>query len=439
MILGQTMASSSVQQSQDEDHLQIERNIANEIMDTVHRLQLPFKLEQLTEGLGNCFPIAIIQQLRRPEKISQLRAAPKRLVSHKTGHSLLRQSVHQLIMKSRSPRVVLFKAQYEETDGRANKESWNQYWERMTTDRTWIDYWFVQATAWYLQLDIWIIATSSTETSPYIEVSGNLADGNKPSGGPIITLGTKSNSHYQSLLPIEMFHLEFPQNQPSNAVPEAKGASEEKMETQGMCDKEIKTTQDNEPNKSLQTTKCKKNEDKFTAEKRDNSESNQPFIYKSNQKPLVFLCMSEDYIMKCPMCHIDTKLILRHIKNKNCKITEDLTSFKEQFRLYKEKYRKGKKRKCMEAIRLKQRAEDEDKVKEQQRKHQAESLKKKRAEDNVKVKEQQRKRQEESRMKKRAEDDAKVREQQRKHQEESTMKKRAEDNAKVKEQQRKRQ
>ena len=142
-----------------------------------------------------------------------------------------------------------------------------------------------------------------------------MADGNKPSGGPIITLGTKSNSHYQSLLPIEMFHLEFPQNQPSNAVPEAKGASEEKpsenkMETQGMCDKEINTSHDNEPNKSFQTTKCKKDEDKFTAEKRDNSESNQPFIYKSNQKPLVFLCMSEDYIMKCPMCHIDTKLIL---------------------------------------------------------------------------------------------------------------------------------
>jgi hypothetical protein len=163
------MASSSVQQSQDEDHLQIERNIANEIMDTVHRLQLPFKLDRLTEGLGNCFPIAIIQQLRRPEIASQLRSAPKRLVIHKTGHSLLRQSVHQFIMKSRSPRVVLFKAQYEETDGSANKESWNQYWERMTTDITWIDYWFVQATAWYLQLDIWITATrDSREFSRYL-------------------------------------------------------------------------------------------------------------------------------------------------------------------------------------------------------------------------------------------------------------------------------
>jgi hypothetical protein len=123
------MSTPSPYQSQNDDKFQVERSIANEIMDTIHRLQLPFKLDQLTEGLGNCFPIAIIQQLRRPEIASQLRPAAKRLINHKTGHSLLRQSVHQFIMKSRSPRVVMFKAQYEETDGIANKESWNQSWQ----------------------------------------------------------------------------------------------------------------------------------------------------------------------------------------------------------------------------------------------------------------------------------------------------------------------
>ena len=187
-------------------------------MDTVNRLQLPLKLDQLTEGLGNCFPIAIIQQMQRPEICSQLRPAPKRLVRHRTGHSLLRQSVHQFIIKSKSPRVLELKVQYEETDGLANGETWNQYWTRMITDKTWVYYWFVQATAWYLQLDIWIIATSSTESSPYIEVSGNLADGGKPSGGPVVTIGTKSNSHYQSLLPVEMFHLEFQQNYPNKST-----------------------------------------------------------------------------------------------------------------------------------------------------------------------------------------------------------------------------
>ena len=83
----------------------------------------------------------------------------------------------------------------------------------MKTDKTWVDYWSVQATAWYLQVDIWIVATSSTENSPYIVISGNPGDGSCPSDGPIITLGTKSNCHYQSLLPIETLHLEFQHNQ----------------------------------------------------------------------------------------------------------------------------------------------------------------------------------------------------------------------------------
>ena len=78
--------------------------------------------------------------------------------------------------------------------------------------KTWEDYWFIQATAWYLQIDIWIVATSCTENNPYIEISGNLGDGSTPCDGSIITMGSKSNSHYQSLRPIEMFHLKFRQN-----------------------------------------------------------------------------------------------------------------------------------------------------------------------------------------------------------------------------------
>ena len=79
----------------------------------------------------------------------------------------------------------------------------------MATDKTWVDYWFIQATAWFLQLNIWIVATSSTDNSPYIEVSGNMGDGSMPCDGPIITLGIKSNVHYQSLLPIEILHFDF--------------------------------------------------------------------------------------------------------------------------------------------------------------------------------------------------------------------------------------
>ena len=61
-MLGRTEASSKVKfrvpsQNDDQfqllDKFQIERSIANEIMATVHRLQLPFKLDQLTEGYNS--------------------------------------------------------------------------------------------------------------------------------------------------------------------------------------------------------------------------------------------------------------------------------------------------------------------------------------------------------------------------------------------------
>ena len=182
-------------------------------METVHRLQLPFKLDILTEGRGNCFPISIIQQCRRPEISTHLRPALKQIVDLRTGPLTLRNKVKDFIMKSKTHRVILFKKQYEETDGTVNRETWHQYWERMATDKIWVDYWFIQATAWFLQVNIWIVATSSTDNSPYIQVSGNMGDGDMPCDGPIITLGTKSNVHYQSLLPVEMFHLDFNENQ----------------------------------------------------------------------------------------------------------------------------------------------------------------------------------------------------------------------------------
>merc|ERR1712240_972225 len=128
-----------------------------------------------------------------PEILNYLRPQARQIVRLRNGQSTLRQNVMEFMMKSKTLRVQLFKKQFDETDGQVNRESWQQYWNRMATNRTWVDYWFVQATAWYLQLDIWIVATSSTDNSPYIEVSGNLGYGSTPCDGPIITLGTKSN------------------------------------------------------------------------------------------------------------------------------------------------------------------------------------------------------------------------------------------------------
>ena len=54
VILGNSKSSTSKYAVQE---YEAEKRIAEEIMQTVLKLGLPFKLDQLTEGLGNCFPI----------------------------------------------------------------------------------------------------------------------------------------------------------------------------------------------------------------------------------------------------------------------------------------------------------------------------------------------------------------------------------------------
>ena len=44
-----------------------ERRIGLEILKKVRQLNLPLKLDEITEGRGNCFPLAIIAQCRRSD------------------------------------------------------------------------------------------------------------------------------------------------------------------------------------------------------------------------------------------------------------------------------------------------------------------------------------------------------------------------------------
>merc|ERR1712020_683698 len=68
--------------------------------------------------------------------------------------------------------------------------------------RAWADNIFVQATAWYLNLDLRIIyAGANTEGQTVTTTDGNFS----PVGGseqrPLLYLGYIINEHYQSLLP----------------------------------------------------------------------------------------------------------------------------------------------------------------------------------------------------------------------------------------------
>ena len=133
------------------------------------------------------------------------------------GQMQLRQAVDIFIQASKHPNIAKFKAEYQITVAQANQESWDEYWARLVQDKVWADYTFIQSTAWYLKHDIMIVNTTNTEENPIIVISGNLNNENEACPGAMITLGSKSNSHFQSLLPIEYFHMNSQQGQ-SNLI-----------------------------------------------------------------------------------------------------------------------------------------------------------------------------------------------------------------------------
>ena len=67
-----------------------ELRIAQEIMNTVRRLQLPLQLDEITEGRGNCFPLSVLAQCRRQE-IKQHLTDPIKSLMEQNNPTLLRR------------------------------------------------------------------------------------------------------------------------------------------------------------------------------------------------------------------------------------------------------------------------------------------------------------------------------------------------------------
>ena len=180
-----------------------ERRIGLEILKKIRSLQLPLKLDEITEGRGNCFPLAIIAQLHRPDVFRNLSESIRFLACQKDPN-VLRQEIHRFMIHSKNPIILEYKRRYEEVIARIDVRNWCEYWKTMVKNYEWVDYIFVQSTAWFLGLDIIIITTTSTENHPYITISRNLTDESKPCQGIPLIIGCKSQLHYQSLIPLQM-------------------------------------------------------------------------------------------------------------------------------------------------------------------------------------------------------------------------------------------
>ena len=166
---------------------------------TIRKYKIQLKLDNNTEGYGNCFPNSVVQQCRRPEiKDWLLENKPWAIVS---THQSVRRKVKNFALQSNHKTLHEYKTNYE-TVLVNSRRTWSNYWDEMGQDGVWVDSIFVQVTAWFIGLDIKIISTSSSPEQPYILVTGDINSSFASSEGPPLLIGYYANVHYQSLLPL---------------------------------------------------------------------------------------------------------------------------------------------------------------------------------------------------------------------------------------------
>ena len=264
---------------------------------TIKKCSVPLKLDNHTEGHGNCFPNAIVQQCRRPE-IKEWLLANKPLAFVRS-HQTLRRKVSNFALESEHKTLSDYRRNYENILGNSDR-NWKEYWTGMGKEGTWVDSVFVQVTAWFIGLDMKILTTSSTPSHPFVMVNGDINDPSTASSGPPLLLGNYTNVHYQSLLPVT--NITKPQ--------------------------ENKSSQD--PVDSIVSIKDE-------------------FIYLHRGVQITFPKFKDEKL-QCPFCDKSFSRITSHVNSKQCNISKsniDLKEFAIQFSSFIEGFRLelGRKRK----------------------------------------------------------------------------------------------
>ena len=115
-----------------------EREWANAIMDSIQSKRLEFKLDKLTRGRGNCFHIAVLQQMNRTEIFEKLNDDEKKL-AETMDHKALRERVVSMVQNSDNPEVKEIEFTYNlDRDAALPTDiplpPWCKYWQNMRDD-----------------------------------------------------------------------------------------------------------------------------------------------------------------------------------------------------------------------------------------------------------------------------------------------------------------
>ena len=179
-----------------------ERKVADEILAATRLLRLSLSLDRLTEYRYNSFPIAILQQLRRKAVYDHLDIESKKLAD-RMDTKYFRKKVVNFVESLDSEKILAFQDEYVENSF-SEEDSWEKELNRYLNP-TWAPNWYVQATAWFLKLDIHVVVIDTKEN--WIDqVSGAYGKEDEKSQekrmaiGPLF-IGRKTDITYQSLLP----------------------------------------------------------------------------------------------------------------------------------------------------------------------------------------------------------------------------------------------
>ena len=189
-----------------ESHKKV-KALLNTLKRAITNSGLPLDLDMETPIDGNCFPVSVIQQCQRQEVQDILLSQEKRITDYMT----LRKDVADFVISNGDhPKIQHLKNNYElkqlqRMRGGLSNKGWTYYWQDMRKDGEWVDATFVQATAWFTGLDIFLfIVGNENPDNPFAHFNGVIdSDEVRPRGDHTLLIGYIDDQHYQSLLPLD--------------------------------------------------------------------------------------------------------------------------------------------------------------------------------------------------------------------------------------------
>ena len=171
----------------------------------IQQAQLQLRLDAETPGLGNCFSIAMVQQFRRPQVKLFLQSRGMKI----TSFMQLKEKVKEFVVTNmHTEKMKGLKANFEMSQRNMALENrhlkprtWSKYWQDMLKNGEWADDTFIQACAWYTNMNIVLVtAGRATPEQPFYAMEGTFST---ETTGPTLLVGYINGNHYQSLLPLQ--------------------------------------------------------------------------------------------------------------------------------------------------------------------------------------------------------------------------------------------